>query len=84
MNEKPNPWVTGLEAIRPGQDIDWQAAYYRLCSDIQDDMRPMLRALGLFDGARAQSPQQVMREAGQRAMELRAKLDDIGLMLSIK
>jgi hypothetical protein len=41
---------------------------------IQDDLRDLLRALGMFDGARPQSPHEVMREAIAKVEEIRRRL----------
>lgn len=73
--EKGGPWVHGLESVTPGADIDWQAAYYKLCAEIQDDMRPLLRALGMFDGAQPDSPRQILRYAATRAGDLRQQIE---------
>jgi hypothetical protein len=77
------PWTSDLEAVRPGQDIDWQEAYYKLCAAIQDDMRPLLQALGMFDGARPESPREVLHDAARRAQELRTRLEDIAFQIGI-
>jgi hypothetical protein len=43
-------------------------------SCMQDDLRDLLDALGLFSGARAQSPHEVMRECIERVKEIRQEL----------
>ena len=58
-------------------DCDWKRAYYDLSEMMQDDLRPLLQALGLFDGARAQSPRDVLHECVRRAQDIRSHLDSI-------
>lgn len=41
---------------------------------MQDDIGDLLRALGMFDGARSQSPHEVMREAIARVEQIRRRL----------
>jgi hypothetical protein len=44
---------------------------------LQDDLRDLLRALGKYDSARAQSPHQVFRECIADVGRLRAALTEI-------
>jgi len=42
---------------------------------MQDDLGDLLRALGMFDGARPQSPHEVMRDAIDVARHMRRELE---------
>lgn len=53
-------WAIGREWSRDERDL------------IHEDLRGLLRALGMFDGARPESPHEVMQQAIAKAARLRA------------
>jgi hypothetical protein len=72
---------TSLPAVGALVAPDWKSAH-DLSEMMQDDLRPLLDALGLFSGARPQSPREVLQEATRHAKDLRSRLDEIHALLN--